>query len=223
MGFEPRLNDWDTSKLPESRRAYLDSGQSFESIAALIVERSEITKYWPDPLRDKPKGFPDFDQVCFRLHVGNEAFDLFHNAPDGLRGRYWQRPDLGFLATRHLIDALNAKLLAYAKNNGPVLRGSAREMKVDEVGASLNAPSAKVWVRERDEHGNNMIAPKNEPALLIPRWKADPGPKGPLWRWTPCDNEIEVKGALIRRGGNEEHIPESKRDRSCQIHRHGYT
>jgi hypothetical protein len=104
-----------------------------------------------------------------------------------------------------LIDALNAMLLAYAKNNRPVLEGKAREMTIDEVGASLNAPF------------------DNEPALMIPRWKADPGPKGPLWRWTPYGDEIEMKGALIRRGGNAEHIPESKRDRSCQIHRHGYT
>jgi hypothetical protein len=122
-----------------------------------------------------------------------------------------------------LIDALNAMLLAYAKNNRPVLEGKAREMTIDEVGASLNAPSAKVWVREIDDQRNNMIAFDNEPALMIPRWKADPGPKGPLWRWTPYGDEIEMKGALIRRGGNAEHIPESKRDRSCQIHRHGYT
>jgi hypothetical protein len=77
----PGPNDWDTSKLPEWRRAYLDNGRSFESIAALIVEQSEITKYWPEPLRDKPsKDFPSLTKsasacvlerkpsICFTMH-----------------------------------------------------------------------------------------------------------------------------------------------------------
>jgi hypothetical protein len=122
-----------------------------------------------------------------------------------------------------LITALKPKLLSHAASNRAVIGKKAREMTFAEVQASLDAPSAKVWVREKDDLGNNMISPSNEPALIVPRWKAEPGRKGPLWRWTPCGDEIEVKGALIRRGGNEEHIPESKRDRSCQIHRHGYT
>jgi hypothetical protein len=154
-------------------------------IAALIFAQLEITKYWIKPLETPPKtpGFPkDFQQACFRLHVSNEAFDLFHNAPDGLRGRYWQSPDIGFLATRHLIQVLSWKLLTYAAEKSTCLENKAKEMTVDEVRASLAAPSAKVWVRERDDQGNLIISTKDEARLIVPRWE---------------ENE-EVKPALAR-------------------------
>ena len=222
----PGPNGWDTSKLPESRRAYLDNGRSFENIAGLIAAEAEITKYWIGPLRDKPKNFPNFDQACFRVRVSSEAYDLFHNAPDGLRGRYWQSPEIGDLATQYLIDALKPKILAHAETNPATVKKKAKDMTIDEVQASLDAPSAKVWIREKDDDKCLMISTTDEARLVVPRWEKNEEMKpDKFWRWTPGAGEIEVKGALIRDGGREEHIPESKRNppRSCQIHLYGYT
>jgi hypothetical protein len=220
----PGPDDWSTARLPPSRRLYIDGGRSFEGIASLIVAKCEITKYWIEPLRDKPTGFPNFDQACFRLRVSNEAFDLFHNAPNGLRGRYWQSPDVGFLATRYLIDALKPKLVAYAYKNPAIVEKKASDMTLDEVRASLDVPSAKVWIREKDDEKCLIISTTDEARLIVPRWEKNEEVKPEkFWRWTPGAGEIEVKGGLIRDGGKQEHVPEIKRDRSCQIHLYGHT
>ena len=151
----PDLDEWDTLNMPASRRAYLDKGISFEDIAASTVIEAQILKTWIRPLETPPKHGPkNFRQVCFLIRVCKQTYDLFYNAPDGLRGRYWQSPDMGFLATRYLIDALRQKLLRFAEENPPKIdppKKNIGEMTVKEVRASLDAPSAKVWVRDKDE------------------------------------------------------------------------
>jgi hypothetical protein len=135
---------------------------------------------------------------------------------------------MGFLATRYLIDLLKPQLLKFAEECPPKLiskKACIDEMTFKEVGASLDAPSAKLWVRERDEFGS-MISPNSQPQLKVRRWEINENKpentNGPLWRWTPYDNEIEVKGALLDPTGIE-HIPERKQNRSGQIHCHGFT
>jgi len=44
-----------------------------------------------------------------------------------------------------------------------------------------------------------------------------------MWRQSPTTGDIEIKGALSRTVDLTEYIPQGKRDRSCQIHRFGYT
>jgi hypothetical protein len=223
----PGQHDWDTSKIPESRRRYLEAAYSFEGITALVIENVEITRYWIEPLRTPPKPpFPrDFQQVCFRIRTSKEAYDLFFNAPDGLRGRFWQSPEVGDSATRHLIDSLKRKILARAEEKPDCIEGKAKDMTIDEVRASLEAPSAKVWVRERDDKGNMLISLSSESGLIVRRWQTNESnaPKGPLWRWTPCSTDLEIKGAIIRNHGRAEHIPEDKRRRSLHIHCYGWT
>jgi hypothetical protein len=146
------------------------------------------------------------------------ATDLFHNAPDGLRGRYWQSPEIGDLATRYLIDALKSELLAHAADNPAIVEMRAKDITLDEVRASLDKPSAKVWVHEKDDLGNTMISTTDEARLIVPRWEKNEEVRlEKFWRWTPGAGQIEVKGGLIRDGGKEGHIPESKRNppRSC--------
>jgi hypothetical protein len=93
-----------------------------------------------------------------------------------------------------------------------------------EIEASIAALSAKVWVREKDENGNSLID-SSGPQLVVSRWVANEKTqhsKGGLWRWTPIADIIELKGALLDHSGRE-HVPESKRDRSCQIHLFGFS
>jgi hypothetical protein len=90
--------------------------------------------------------------------------------------------------------------------------------------ASLHASSAKVWIRERDENCDPILS-KTWPEIFVRRWAMNEGAadvnKG-MWRRAPFDDQIEIKGALIRPDGLEE-IPEDKRGRSCAIHRFGFT
>ena len=226
MGQVPCSREWDTSSLPECRRAYLESGRSFEEIVSSLVEETEVRRAWIEPYRTHPKGTPkETRQVCFRLRICAPTYDLFYNSPDGLRGRYWQRPDLGDHATHHLITCLRPKFLKFAGDNPPEIIHPAGTMKIEEIQASLDASSAKVWVREKDDDGNSKIDSTSGPQLKVLRWMQNenkPCSKGPLWRWTPIDNEIEIKGALLTPEGDEK-IPEGKQNRSCQIHQFGFT
>lgn len=216
----PDQTEWDTSELTDYRKAYLDAGYSFETIAQMVVREARVIDGRFESYRDNPKGVPkETKQICFTVEVNQKAYDLFYNAPDGLRGRYWQTPDRGFKATRHLIDSLKPKLLAYYPLS---LQHPANNELVED---SLNGDSAKIWVYEKDENGNSIIDVHNKQRLNVPRWVANEANaevnKG-YWRWTPINDRIEVKGALLDPNGNE-HIPEFKRDRSCQIHRYGFT
>ena len=225
MAGIPSSAEWDTSLLPGSRRAYLDSGRSFEEIARSGAVEAKVLKLWSERYRDRPKNVSNgARQVCFRVQVSKQTYDLLYNAPDGIRGRYWQDPCAGDLATRSLISCLEPILLGFAERN-PSVGAASDVIGLQEVCASLRAKSAKVWVREKDDAGNTKIAPNSGPQLKVHRWEQNEaliGSKGPLWRWTPCDDEIEIKGAILDAMGME-HIPEIKRDRSLQIHQYGFT
>lgn len=221
----PVPEEWNTDGLPFERRFYLNSQNSFENIAGLIaaeakVQRVEIRPF--ESTRDKQE--KTARQIVFRVKVSSKNCDLFYNAPDGLRGRYWQSPDAGFLATRCFIDVVKSALLYWAKDATPTKVGNrTRAMSIDEMQASLDASTAKVWPCETDWDGNQMPY-KGKPQLSVRRWELNEatGPKGPLWRWTPDNSDLEIKGALLDPEGRE-YIPESKRDRSCQIHLYGFT
>src|SRR5262249_21221675 len=125
-------------------------------------------KRYNDPAPTEPK---DARQVVFQFCVSEQVCDIFFNAPDGLRGRYWQSPTHGFVATRNLIGELSERLLSFAQINPPVPCAKAAPMKLDSIAASLSAPSAKIWPCERDNQGENLLL-KVPPAtqLIIPRW-----------------------------------------------------
>jgi hypothetical protein len=86
----PFKADWDVSQLPPNRQEDLEC-TSFEQRATRIAGECKITHIsvarYRDPAPDEPK---DARQVVFRFCVSEQACDIFFNAPDGLRGRYWQ-------------------------------------------------------------------------------------------------------------------------------------
>src|SRR5262245_34241978 len=104
----PFAAEWNTSRLPAERRAYLESRVTFEDVVARISEELDIIHGAIKPYDMPAPGEPrNARQVIFLVRVGDETCDLLYNASDGLRGRYWQSPDHGFKATRHLIDTLS--------------------------------------------------------------------------------------------------------------------
>jgi hypothetical protein len=156
------------------------------------------------------------------IKLRTESCDLLYNAPDGFRGRYWQSPDHGFSATKHLIGVLLPKLVSFAKDMPPAPDEKAAPMTIDDIKASLEATSAKIWPRERDDSREWLLSPDK---LIVPRWadneQCADGHSG-MWRQSPKGGELEIKGAILGKD-RAEYLPNGKRDRSCQIHRFGFT
>ena len=229
MNMVPNETQWGMSRLPKNRRQYLERRVSFEKIAQMIVDSASSIRGWIEDYETAPKKMRRVTfRGCFAVTVDLEAYDHLYNAPDGLRGRYWQSPDRGFLATRFLIDLLTPNLpqgnmqvseRVWKPNNAMDWQG--RKL----VSTSLKGVSAKVWVREVDDQGYDLIDTRSDEQLDVPNWaevEADSPHKLGAWRWTPSLNVIEIKGGFIDLHGVE-HIPDNKRDRSCQIHKFGFT
>jgi hypothetical protein len=105
-------------------------------LAETQIIGGEIKPY-KNPARGETK---EARQVIFRVRVSHQTSDLLYNAPDGLRARYWQSPDHGFLATRHLISMLLPALILFAERNPvtPICKAVPIELK--DIRTSLEAP-----------------------------------------------------------------------------------
>jgi hypothetical protein len=219
----PFPTKWDTSQLPTNRRSYLDSDLSFQEIADRVLTEMQIIRVNIEPYKTPARGEPkDARQVAFLVGIGEETSDLLYNARDGLRGRYWQSPDHGFEATKHLIVGLLPNLTSFAARNPPTASGKAAPMASEDIAASLEAPSAKIWPRERDDNGTSLLV---EHELVVSRWESNEqhaSTNRGMWRRTPRGGEMEIKGALLG-ADRTEYLPEGKRDRSWQIHHFGFT
>lgn len=215
-------DEWRFAELPPERASYLmSSTMTFEEIAASIAASHRIVSAAVCRYRDPPKGV-SARQIVFRIALEPpDLSDLFFNARDGLRGRYWHSPEIGDAATRYCIDSLMQGLLDYASANVthiPVEK-KASPMTVEDMAASLAAPSAKIWPYECNAEGRRDLDEGGR-FLDVRRWHE--ANVGSAWRWTPLDRDLEIKGALID-GDRMEHVPEGKRDRAGQIYRTGIT
>lgn len=216
------MAEWDISQLsPE--RSYLNSGLSFEEIASRITATAEVlrvhVKRYETPARGEPE---DARQVTFLLRAHPHTCDLLFNAPDGLRGRYWQSPDHGFLATKHLIGELIPALKAFAEVDPPAPCTEGALMTIGDIIASLAAPSAKIWPLEYDDDRNWLLKADK---LKVPRW-AETEEQAEInrgfWRKSQVTDLLDIKGAILGPDGTE-YIPAHKRYRSYQIFKFGYT
>lgn len=219
----PSKMEWDTSRLWATGRAYLDNDDlSFKEIASRVIESATVISNRIRPYDDAPPGEEDGRQIIFIVRVEPQTCDLLYNAPDGMRGRYWQSPDYGFAATKLLISGLLRTLMLFSERHPPMLPKRCAPMAAEDIKVSLKSISAKVWPREHDDNGNWLFKVDQ---LKVLRWEQNEGrgEKGPMWRQSPTGGDIEIKGALIRPVDQIECMPEGKRDRSCQLHRFGYT
>jgi len=217
----PSRIEWDTSALSADRRIYLDTDLSFEQMAAQVIEHAAVIGSRIEPYDSAPPGEKDGRQIIFVVRSDPKTCDLLYNASDGLRGRYWQSPDHGFCATKHLIDGLLPRLMSCAERHLPTPPRKCTPMSGDDIKASLEGLSAKVWPREKDDDRKPLWV---DDQLKVLRWDQSEQnvEKGRQWRRSFTSGDLEIKGALIGIDRTE-YIPEGKRDRSCQIHRFGYT
>ncbi|MEY9182367.1 hypothetical protein [Bradyrhizobium sp. USDA 313] len=219
----PDKAEWDTSVVSAKRRDYLDEGLSFDEIAARVIETATVFNCSIKPYSDAPYREKDGRQIIFVVRVAPQTCDLLYDAPDGLRGRYWQSPDHGFAATKLLIDHLTPTLMAFAARHPPTGPGK-HPMSTDDIRSSLEAVTAKIWPRERDDNGNLSLVERDD-HVMVRRWKENEVRaeinRG-FWRRSPTTGDLEIKGAIIG-ADKTEYIPAGKRDRSCQIHAFGFT
>lgn len=164
-------------------------------------------------------------QIIFRLSVSPRTCDLFYNARDGLRARYWQSPQEGHAANREILNLLIPRLLRVVRQSPPRVAKpqSTSQMTIDDIEISLRAWSAKIWPCEFDPNGIRTMPYEGLPQLDVARWRTKELETGdPRWRWTPCDRDLEVKGALIALDGGE-CVPASKVRRAEDINETGFT
>jgi hypothetical protein len=118
-------------------------------------------------------------------------------------------------ATRHIIGQLMPALMTYANKYPPSCDGVI-PIGTNDIEASLAAPSAKVWPRERDDSGSSLFV---DDQLMVSRWHRNQNHATNnigMWRKNLRGNELEIKGALIGPDMTE-YMPEGKRDRAYQI------
>jgi hypothetical protein len=215
---KPGLAEWDISAVAVGARTYLADDLRFEDIAFRAATRAQVTngqiRPYMDLDEDDPKDAHDARQAIFVLKMDCKACDLLYHAPDGMRGRYWQSPDHGFLATKHLISNLLPMLLSFAENNTMETLGNAASMSQSEVQQSLELPSAKAWPVERNWMDDRLIVRRWVDNELKHPWQT-------AWRRGPTGDSIDVKGGLLGLDGTE-YIPKCKRDRSSQLFQSGF-
>lgn len=228
MSAIPQSHEWSTDDLPADRRSYLEDAWTFEEITDLIV--SEAKPHVPAevrPFESARVGTQEARsrQIVIRITVSPRACDLMFNARDGLRARYWQGGSIGDQASGYLIRLLIPLLSTSVAKYAPIVHGKKTEpMSLSEIERSFRGKSAKIWPYERDVRGQTKMPFQGLPQLHVQRWfeNESSGPKGPMWRWTPADRDLEVKGALIDPEGVE-YFPDGKKDRAEQIRLYGFT
>ena len=130
---KPFPDEWDVSGLPSDRRKLLDGDLSFEEMLSRMgakVVRARIEPY-QNPPQDEKSEAREARQAIFVVRVASQTCDLLYNAPDGLRGRYWQSPDHGFDATRQIIVHLLDDLLLFAENHPPTCEKNVAPMNAE--------------------------------------------------------------------------------------------
>lgn len=152
----------------------------------------------------------------------------------GIRAQYYVSPYHGQRKNRLLISKLADQLLQLA---------SSIEPSVDEdfLRLSLDQPSAKIWISEKEIGGNKIIRASDlrlDEESIQNDWldlarevkngvygtedyqlycAAINGVRAPL------PDQLEVKGAWLTGADQREYVTPDKRDRDCQLFMFGFT
>lgn len=208
-------NDWKfTDNLELRRQNRLYDAPPFEDIVKRILKEMEIICF------KGAQGYErdDCKRPEFKLKIPTETFDEFFNSPNGYRAQYYRSPEIGLEKNEYLIQGLSARLVAYAMENP-----SGEVMTAIEIHTSLGFSSAKVWLDEKEGDLDNLVLVEH---ICIPRWyltrKNEILKKATHGTHAYEGRILKVMGALIDNDG-EEYTPHSKKYRSEEIHRNGFT
>lgn len=226
-------------------RRYLDDPQSFDDLAQELADALAIAKPSNTRFQVEPKGgrYRGDDPLLKRLqcrraswHVAMDPrlLDKFFNGRMGIRAQYYASPYQGLSMNGQLLAKLSGHLLGLAEEiDGDVELRLLRE--------SLSAPSAKVWIAEKNLAGKKILRAsdlrlvedeiQNDWLDLAREVKngsfgveffqlycaAITGVRAPM------PDQLEVKGAWITSPERCEYVTPDKRDRDCQLFMFGFT
>ena len=213
---------WDfTTLIPAERRARLLEIEEFEEVLHKVISTTKILNYVAEPASDsRLKGC---SRASFLLKVDPYAYDGFFNSPIGYRAQYCLGRDLGELANRQLLSALGSKLLAFAETN------STAEFGLEQIGASLDAFDAKIWIDEREPVSvppteleiHIDYPPWTERARRADRYQEEEYVRAIRGVRAPFGTKLEVKGGWLKGNGTEMRDPTKVR-RGEEIAINGY-
>jgi len=193
----------------EARRLVLAKSNSFEELAGKVVDDVRVIRAIAEPGRDR--GLTDCLQPVFFVELPNTG-DMLFNGPHGYRAQYWIDPWRGLDANAWLLTCLRPKLLAAVN-----IEDQPNLAKID-ICASLDAMSAKIWIREAS---STLM---NSRDLDVEPWVSEAA-RGVelalLGLAAPQVSKFEVKGALLDPFGNER-VPARKIRRHHDIHNFGF-
>lgn len=205
------LAEWKyAASVPKGRQDELAAPGSYETLLRRVAADVRVTKAYALPGEDR--GLRDCVQPVFAIDLPKTGDALF-NGPWGYRAQYWLSASRGVAANRELLSALIPHLLAAVD-----IAANPDLAKID-VCSSLEAVSAKFWVRE------GLHLTDSEPGLAIARWatEADRGVDlARLGLQAPVTEKFEIKGALLDPYGNEV-VPVRKIRRHMDIHHYGFS
>jgi len=216
---------------PPERLSYLTESIDFDDIVRLIVAQSRSRVTFVKIERSKGRQLKGGCRPHFQLEVEPKTLDLFYNSPWGYRGQYCIDVENGLCRNRQVLRALMESLLASIEGRG-VLVGRA----VDVARQSLQLPSAKVWIREKDQlntsdytlveevlHAEWLANARNARADLdAHRVPAGEKMNAIIGVRAAYGSFLDVKGAWITDSGIEL-IDEYKRSRSEHIRDYGFS
>jgi hypothetical protein len=215
IGYDRPMAEWNfTDSVTAARQDRLRAAPPFERIVAMVND--ELRSLRVDIKRhSKDLGWR---RVIFNFAVETTTADLFFNSPRGYRGKFCDGRHEGERANRHVLGALEDKLIAAFGNERDGLSG-------DEVRKSLTCATAKVWVNECglpfDKWRRDLVIEINHPPWV----KAAAGSRWGLGRWgvrAPERKWLEVKGAWIGKDGLL-HEGKSPKERAQDIRTMGWS
>jgi hypothetical protein len=208
----------DQWRIHESGRttSTLQSGPEYEEIVRLIASTAIVLDYQ----RQGRRGLARQNRVILRFAVDKRLVDLFHNAATGYRAQYYASPELGDEANTLVVRALAARAAT-------ILAGhSKRTCRLDWLKASLEQPSAKVWI-----HQGVWLrhARRSAEQLRVERWYRHRHDQDVAIRrrvrWgsllPDSEGSLEVKGAFLDDQGAA--LESLKPDRARELHEYGFT
>lgn len=206
-----------TARVCPARREALARPGSFERLVQLVCEDARILGVRAKPGIDV--GLTDCWQPIYELELPKTG-DALYNGPFGYRAQYWQSAERALGANAVLLAALAPQLLALKRDH-------VAELDKIDVGASLAAASAKIWIKEKVYEV--YVFESGHRDLAVERWtaRADsgayPGADKAGWGLTAPEVSIfEVKGALISPDGHEV-VPQRKITRHREIFEFGFS
>lgn len=239
-----RRNDWTYGNSIRGRE-YLKGDESFDELAeklrvAVCAVGKDQVRFVVEPKNGK---YDSEDRLLKRLGCTRPAWwiqldrtllDAFFNGLMGIRAQYYKSPYHGRCKNHLLISKLVEPLIRLASSIEPSIEPNFLRL-------SLEQPSAKVWISEKDVTGKKIIRAsdlKFDKESIQNDWldlarEVQNGVYSPedyqLYCAAlngiraPIPDQLEVKGAWLTGADGCEYVPTNKRDRDCQLFMFGFS